>query len=119
MTLLADVVAASSEVAGTSSRSRKVAILAELLSRLDTDEVPIVVGFLSGVPQQGRVGVGYATIYGLEHAPAVEPTLTVGDLDRSIVAVSELSGPGSAARRGASRSSASCSIVPPTRRHDS
>jgi DNA ligase 1 len=99
MTLLADVVAASGEVAGTSSRSRKVAILAELLRSLDADEIPIAVGFLAGVPRQGRVGVGYSTVYGLEHGQEVEPTLTVGDLDRAIVAVSEATGAGSAARR--------------------
>ncbi|MDQ6816508.1 MAG: ATP-dependent DNA ligase, partial [Actinomycetota bacterium] len=66
MTLFANVVVASTQVAATSSRSRKVAILAELLSTLDATEVPICVGFLSGVPRQGRVGVGYSTIYGLE-----------------------------------------------------
>jgi DNA ligase-1 len=99
MTLLVDVVSASREVAGTSSRSRKVAVLAELLRRLDADEVPIAVGFLSGVPRQGRVGVGYSTIYRVEHARAVEPTLTVGDLDRAIVALSEATGSGSTARR--------------------
>jgi DNA ligase 1 len=99
MTLLADVVTASTEVAGTRSRSRKVAILAELLGRLDPDEIPVAVGLLSGVPRQGRVGVGYSTTYGVEHARAVEPTLTVGDLDRAIVAVSEATGAGSAARR--------------------
>ena len=64
VTLLADVVAASQEVAATSSRSRKVAALAELLRRLEPDEVPIAVGFLSGAPRQGRVGVGYATVFG-------------------------------------------------------
>jgi DNA ligase 1 len=99
MTLLADVVGASREVAGTSSRSRKVAILAELLRQLDADEVPIAVGVLSGVPRQGRVGVGYATVYGVEHAAAVEPTLAVADLDRAIVGIAEATGPGSAARR--------------------
>jgi DNA ligase 1 len=99
MTLLADAVGASGEVAGTSSRSRKVAILAELLRRLDPDEIPIVVGVLSGVPRQGRVGVGYSTVYGVEHVPAMEPTLTVGDLDRALVLISEASGPGSGARR--------------------
>ena len=61
MTPLADVVTASQLVGETSSRSRKVAILAELLRALDPDEVPICVGFLSGVPRQGRVGVGYST----------------------------------------------------------
>jgi DNA ligase 1 len=99
MTLLADVVAASGKVAGTGSRSQKVAILAELLRRLDAEEVPIAVGVLSGVPRQGRVGIGYSTIYGVEHARAEEPTLTVGDLDRALVVVSDLTGPGSAVRR--------------------
>jgi DNA ligase-1 len=99
MTLLVDVVTASRKIAGTSSRARKVAILAGLLGKLDADEIPIAVGFLSGLPRQGRVGVGYSTIYGVEHARAVEPTLTVIDLDRAIVAVSEATGFGSAARR--------------------
>jgi DNA ligase-1 len=84
VTLLADVVAASQEVSETSARSRKVAILAELLRRLEPDEVAIAAGLLSGVPRQGRVGVGYSTIYGVESAPADEPTLTVVDLDTGI-----------------------------------
>jgi DNA ligase-1 len=99
MTLLAEVVAASAAVTGTSSRSRKVAILAELLRKLDADEVPIAVGLLSGVPRQGRVGVGYSTIYGIEQQPAVDPSLTVADLDRAIADVQAATGPGSAGSR--------------------
>ena len=99
MTLLADVVAASGELSLTSSRSRKVAILAELLGRLDAGDVPIAVGFLSGAPRQGRVGVGHSTIYGIEQAPAGEPSLTVGDLDRAIAEVQRTTGAGSAAER--------------------
>jgi ATP-dependent DNA ligase I len=99
VTLLADVVAASREVAETSSRSRKIAVLAALLSRLDADEVPLAVGFLAGVPQQGRVGVGYSTIYGIECAPAAEASLTIEELDRAIAEVQGTKGSGSAARR--------------------
>src|SRR5688500_5428632 len=99
MTLLADVVTASRDVAATSSRSRKVTILAELLSRLDPNEVPAAVGFLMGVPRQGRVGIGYSTIYGVERAPAGEPSLTIDELDRAIAAVQETRGSGSAAER--------------------
>ncbi len=99
MTLLADVVSASSEVAETSSRSRKVAILAELLRRLDPGEVAICVGFLSGVPRQGRVGVGYSTIYGVKEISASEPSLTVGEVDVTIFEIESATGPGSAARR--------------------
>ena len=99
MTLLADVVSASGDVAGTSSRSEKVRVLAELLGRLDPSEVAVAVGLLSGVPRQGRVGVGYSTIYGIEPAPAREPSLTVADLDRAISEVQATTGSGSAARR--------------------
>jgi DNA ligase 1 len=99
MTLLADVVAASQAVAGTSSRSSKVATLAQLLRRLDPGEVQLVTGFLSGVPRQGRVGVGYSTIYGVEHATASEPSLTVRDLDEAVNDVRAATGGGSAARR--------------------
>ncbi len=99
MTLIADVVAASQQVADTSSRSQKVAILADLLRSLDADEVAIAAGFLSGVPRQGRVGVGYATIYGIECPPAAEPSLTVAELDRAITDVQGATGRGSAARR--------------------
>jgi DNA ligase-1 len=99
VTALAEVVDASHAVAETSSRSRKVAILADLLRRLDPREVAIAAGLLSGVPRQGRVGVGYATIYGIENTPANEPTLTVADLDAAISEIQEATGSGSGARR--------------------
>ena len=100
MTLLGNVVDASRALAGTSSRSAKIAILSELLRGLEPDEVPLAVGFLAGVPRQGRVGVGYSTIHGLEHAPSAEPSLTIADLDRAITQVQETTGAGSAAARG-------------------
>jgi DNA ligase 1 len=99
VTLLADVVAASKDVADTTSRSRKVAILSELLGRLDPDEVPLAVGFLSGVPRQGRVGVGYSTVYAIDGPAAGEPSLTVADLDDGITEIQEARGSGSAAKR--------------------
>jgi DNA ligase-1 len=99
MHLLSDVVAASRDVADTRSRSRKIAVLAQLLERLDASEVPIVVGFLTGVPRQGRIGVGYSTIYGIERRPAGDASLVVEDLDRAIDGVEEATGSGSAARR--------------------
>jgi DNA ligase-1 len=99
MTLLADVVTASSLVAETSSRSRKIAVLADLLRKLDASEVPIAVGFLSGAPRQGRVGVGYSTIYGIEGAHARKPSLTIKELDRAIAEIQVTTGSGSAGRR--------------------
>jgi DNA ligase 1 len=99
VTLLADVVAASQEVSETSARSRKVAILAELLRRLEPDEVAIAAGLLSGVLRQGRVGVGYSTIHAIESAPADEPTLTVADLDTAVSQIQAATGSGSGTRR--------------------
>jgi ATP-dependent DNA ligase len=101
VTLLADLVAASDDVAATSSRSRKIAVLADLLRRLDADEVPIAAGLVSGVPRQGRVGVGYATVYAVEQAPAAEPALTIHDLDAAIDEIERATGSGSGERRRA------------------
>ena len=101
MTLLAEVVAASEAVAATSARSGKTAALGELLRELDPEEVPIVVGFLTGTPRQGRVGVGYATVYGVEVRPAAEPSLTVADVDAAVTAVQALTGKGSGGARRA------------------
>jgi DNA ligase-1 len=98
-TRLAAVVHASGEVAATRARSAKVAILAELLRSVGPGEVSTCVGLLSGVPRQGRVGVGYATVYGIDVPPAIEPSLTVVDLDGAIDEIAADSGPGSATRR--------------------
>jgi DNA ligase-1 len=86
-------------VASTSSRSRKVALLADLLRRVDQEEIVPAVGFLAGVPRQGRVGVGHSTIYRLDHEHSGEASLTIRDLDRAIEKIQETTGSGSAAAR--------------------
>ena len=58
---------------GGISQIKKIATLADLLRKLDASEVPIAVGFLSGTPRQGRVGVGYRTVYGIDVPPAHKP----------------------------------------------
>ena len=53
------------------------------------------------MPRQGRVGVGYSAVYGLECEPADEPSLTVAELDAAITEIEGTTGSGSAgARRG-------------------
>ena len=99
LTLLADLVTASREVAETSSRTRKIATLAALLTSLDPVEVAPAVGFLSGAPRQGRVGVGYSTVYGVEAAPADHASLTITELDESISELQRTTGSGSGAQR--------------------
>jgi DNA ligase-1 len=99
MTLLAEVVAASSEVSGTSSRSAKIATLANLLRKLEPGEIGVVVGFLSGALRQGRVGVGWSMSYSVERSPASEPSLTVSDIDSAIGEIQYSTGAGSNTRR--------------------
>ncbi|HEX2178030.1 MAG TPA: ATP-dependent DNA ligase [Actinomycetota bacterium] len=99
MTLLSEVVAASEEVSRTSSRSRKNAILAELLRRLEPEEIEVAVGFLTGAPRQGRIGVGWSTAYGVKRGAAAEPSLTLGDVDRAITEIQRVTGGGSSAAR--------------------
>ena len=98
---LCEVLATSATVTATSSRSAKVAALAELLRRLDPDEVAVVVAALTGEVRQGRIGVGWATVRGLDVAPAAVASLTVADVDRALDDLAALAGPGSQAVRAA------------------
>lgn len=98
-TLLADVVATSAAVAGTTARNAKRDALAALLARLRPDEVPATVSLLTGVPVQGRFGVGWRTLRSAEQEPAAEPSMAVLDLDRMLTALARLAGPGSAGQR--------------------
>jgi DNA ligase-1 len=99
--LLADLVATSGAVAATRSRIAKVTALADLLTRLEPDEVAIAVGFLTGQPRQGRIGVGWSTIGSLDLAPAASPSLTLREIDAAVTAVEAMSGAGSAGDRRA------------------
>src|SRR5215203_5888981 len=60
--LLAVVVAASTAVASTRSRTAKAGAIADLLRRADPDELEPVTGWLAGEARQGRLGVGWRTL---------------------------------------------------------
>ena len=77
--LLADLVATSAAVAATRSRLAKVAALAESLRRAAPDEIPIVVGYLSGELRQRRTGVGWAALRDLP--PPAPAAAEVGEVD--------------------------------------
>src|SRR3954453_15644210 len=97
---LADVVAASREVAATSARSAKIARIASLLRAAGPEEAAVVVPWLSGELRQRRTGVGWATLRDApEPAPSPSPSLTVREVDAVFVVVSELSGSGSTGDR--------------------
>lgn len=95
LTRLADV---SREVAATSARSRKIALLAELFRDAEADDVPIVIPYLAGRLPQGRLGVGWKLL-STPVAPASGPTLTVREVDALLSELGKVSGPGSQAER--------------------
>jgi len=79
---LADVVAASRAVAGTSGRLEKIERLADLLKRTPPDEIEIVVACLTGEPRQGRLGMGWAQLSGMRDVPpAPASSLDLGTVD--------------------------------------
>ena len=63
-----------------------------------TDELEIVISYLSGSLRQRRTGVGWRTLSD-PPPPASEPGLTVTEVDAAFGAMALLAGPGSAAER--------------------
>ncbi len=96
--LLAEIAAASADVAATSSRLAKTERLAQCIELAAPDEVRIAVAYLSGELPQGTVGVGWAALRE-RPAPASEPTLEVLEADASISRLQGISGRGSKAAR--------------------
>jgi len=97
---LDDLVLTSKLVAETSGRLEKIALLAAFLERLAPSEVPIAIGFLTGWPRQGKLGVGWAAI--AEARPlsaATSPTLTLDDVDRAFTELQSVRGKRSTAER--------------------
>ena len=100
MTRLADLVAASREVAATSSRLAKIRELAACLRMLAPEEISIAIAFLSGETRQGKLGVAYAGLYsGKPSAPAAQPSLTLRDADAVFARLAATKGKGAAGAR--------------------
>jgi ATP-dependent DNA ligase I len=96
--LLDDVARASSEVAATPARLRKVERLAACLAAASPEEVPVAVAYLSGELPQGSIGVGWASLRDLP-PPSAEPSLGLLEVDAVLDRVGRTSGPGSQAAR--------------------
>jgi DNA ligase-1 len=99
--LLSELVATAEAVAATSSRRAKIELLVDLLRRLEPDEIDIAVGFLSGRPPQGKIGIGWASLSAIEVPASAEPSLTVDDLRLALSRVQDTTGAGSSRARGA------------------
>src|SRR5262245_26576939 len=89
----------SEQVADTSRRGEKTALLAGLLRSLTPEEAVVAVGVLTGRPRQGRIGVGWSALSKLDAAPAEEPSLDVLEIDRWLNDLAVESGAGSVGRR--------------------
>ncbi|WP_327405725.1 ATP-dependent DNA ligase [Streptomyces sp. NBC_01288] len=96
--LLTRLAHVSQEVAATSARSRKIALLAELFRDAAPDDVPIVIPYLAGRLPQGRLGIGWKVL-SRQVDPAPEPTLTVREVDARLTDLGKVSGAGSQAER--------------------
>jgi DNA ligase-1 len=98
--LLHDVVTTSRAVAATRSRKAKVAAIADLLSRAETDEIEIVVSYVGGALRQRRTGLGWRGVSTLP-SPAESPSLGLVEVDAAFSTVAALAGAGSQAARAA------------------
>src|SRR5258705_1886245 len=97
---LSEVVAASRAVGGTSGRLEKVGHLADLLRRVPPEEIETVIGFLSGAPRQGRMGIGGASLAGLRDVPAADAaSLDIREAHAAFDPIAASSGAGSPSRR--------------------
>ncbi len=96
---LADLVAATIDVAATRARKEKIERLAELLRTGTADEIAVVVGLVSGDPRQGRIGVGWATVRDVPAGTSAESARTVAHLDELLDEVANTHGEGSQGAR--------------------
>lgn len=96
--LLADLARTSQEVAATSARSRKTALLAELFRTGEPAEAPTVITYLAGRLPQGRLGVGWKLL-AEPVPPATDATLTVRQVSAALDRLAAVRGAGAQAER--------------------
>jgi DNA ligase 1 len=96
--LFAELAATSDAVRETRSRKRKTDLLGAALRQLGPGEIEPGVAFLSGELRQRRTGVGWAALRDVA-SPAVEPSLSVAEVDEAFERISVLAGPGSQGAR--------------------
>ena len=98
--LLNEVVRTSRQITQTQSRLEKIRHLSARLRCLAPDEIEIGVNFLSGRLRQGTIGMGAATVHAAApELSAVEPSLTLKQVDETVEAIVRSTGSGSSAGR--------------------
>jgi DNA ligase-1 len=99
VTLLADVVSTSARVADNPARLAKIREIAELLKRLEPEEIEIVIPWLSGDIRQGKLTLGYASLKSSLGNAAAASDLTVMDVDQAFHTLKTVRGKGSTVTR--------------------
>ena len=98
--LLNDLVETSQRVGETRKRLAKIDMLADCLRRAGPDLIEIAVGFLTGEPRQGRIGIGPAALHKARpDSAAGAPTLTVSHVDATLTHIAGISGAGAGKAR--------------------
>jgi ATP-dependent DNA ligase I len=97
---LSEIVAASARVTEASGRLAKIGHLADALRQAGPGEALLAVGLLTGVPRQGRIGIGFAQLRQARAEPAsAEPTLTLAEVDATFERLLAIRGKGAAGER--------------------
>jgi DNA ligase-1 len=97
--LLASVAQTSKRISETTKRLEKSSLLADLLKQLKPEEAAAAVGFLSGAPRQGRIGIGYAALQNAGVSAAETATLQLLEADQILDKISAVQGVGSEQRK--------------------
>ena len=97
---LEELVHVSAAVAGTTGRLDKISKLAALFTLLPPDDVPTAIGFLTGWPRQGRLGVGWATVAAARDREATTASaLEIHDVDAAFDQLLSVRGKNSGSER--------------------
>lgn len=97
---LIEIVSTSDFVASTRRRTEKIELLAECLKKVSEPEIEIAACYLAGQMRQGRIGVGWGSLKRtFETPPAGHPSLALLEVDRTLEAIAEAKGSGSAKHR--------------------
>jgi DNA ligase-1 len=97
---LEELVQVSAAVGSSSGRLDKISKLAALFALIPPDDLPTAIGFLTGWPRQGRLGVGWATVASArERQPASSSSLDLRDVDAVFDNLASVRGKNSGSKR--------------------
>src|SRR5687768_1977057 len=90
----------SIQVGRTTKKLEKTSLLAEGLRRMSPDELATGASYHAGELPQGKIGIGYAQLFGGKAPPpSTEASLSIMDVSRHADEIAAVKGRGSGARR--------------------